>query len=153
MSLKFATIFHSKTFDILCKQWYIARMGEIINTSGTEVISTKEKKMVDAGLTREKSYRKIVDMMDAKVMTLDKFGGEHLAEDNSTQLRAAEMHLKMTGDIRPETLVDNRTVNISGVSAELANGLLHMLKDVASQLTALRSSGQQTGEIIDVEVS
>ena len=120
------------------------------NTIPTEVMTIKEQKMALAGLTREKSYKKLVDMHDAQVMTLDKFGEEHFAPDNTTQLRAAEMLLKMTGDIRPETVIDNRTVNISGISNELGEGLLHMLKDVAGQLSALRVSGQQTGEIIDV---
>jgi hypothetical protein len=118
-----------------------------------ELLSPKEQKMASVGLTREKSYKKLVEMHDAQVMTLDKFGGEHFAPDNSTQLRAAEMMLKMTGDIRPETVVDNRVVNISGVSNQVVEGLLHMVKDVADQLRALKSSGQQTGEIIDVSIT
>src|ERR1700741_633590 len=123
-----------------------------IDNISMEILSPKEQKMALVGLTREKAYKKLVDMHDAKVMTLDKFGGEHFAPDNPTQLRAAEMLLKMTGDIKPETLIDNRQVNLSGISTELVTGLLHMVKDVAEQLKLLRTNGQQTGEIIDVTI-
>jgi hypothetical protein len=116
-----------------------------------EVLTPKELRMEKAGATREAAYKVLVEGLSAETMTLDKFGGEHVAPDNPSRLRASEMILKMRGDIRPETVVDNRTVNISGVSGEVTSQLLHMVKDVAMQLAALRTSGQQTGEIIDVE--
>jgi hypothetical protein len=47
-------------------------------------------------------------------------------------------------------VVDNRTVTVSGVSDEVMTGLLHMVRDVAEQLKALRVNGCQTGEVIDV---
>ncbi len=118
-------------------------------TNSVEVLSAKEKKMVEAGLTREKSYRKIVDMMEAKTMVLDKFGGEHYSEDNPTQLRAAEMHLKMTGDIKPENFTENKIVNIS-ISNDKFNTMVNWVKDMTAQLASLKVSGQQTGEIIDI---
>jgi nicotinate-nucleotide pyrophosphorylase len=114
-----------------------------------EILSPKEKKMVEAGLTREKSYRKIVDMMEAKTMVLDKFGGEHFSEDNPTQLRAAEMHLKMTGDIKPENFTENKVVNVN-ISSGAFDKMVEWVKDMRAQMVALKSSGQQTGEIIDV---
>ena len=119
----------------------------------TEVQTPKEKKMAVAGLTREASYRNLEELTRAEVMTLDKFGGEHLAADNPTRLRANEIILKMTGDISPEKVIDNRVINISGIPTDVVNSMLHMVKDVAMQLSALRTSGQQTGEIIDVTVT
>lgn len=113
-------------------------------------MTPKEYRMEKAGLTREAAYKKTVEMMSAQVMTLDKFGGEHFAPDNPTQLRATEMVLKMRGDIRPDVQVDNRIVNISGITIDVVNGLTEMVRDVSDQLKALRTSGQQTGEIIDV---
>ena len=118
----------------------------------TEQLTPKEQRMESAGLTRQKAYGKLVEMCEAQVMTLDKFGGEHVAPDNPTQLRAAEMILKMRGDIRPETVIDNRVVNIAGIPAEVTKGLIEMVADVKAQLEKLQNSGQQTGEIIDVEV-
>ena len=130
-------------------------MQDIIpsENNSVETLTPKETRMEKAGLTREMAYKKVVDMCSAQVMTLDKFGGEHLAEDNPTQLRAAEMILKMRGDIKPETVVDNRVVNITGIDTASVQGLLHMVKDVAQQLSALRESGRQTGEIIDIQAT
>ena len=124
-----------------------------MDNNNIELVTTKEQKLEAAGLTRESAYIKIAKLQSAQVMTLDKFGGEHFADDNPTQLRATEMQLKMIGDIRPETVIDNRVVNISGISNDVVTGLLHMVKDVADQLRALKVDGRQTGEIIDVEVN
>lgn len=106
-----------------------------------ETISPKELKMQVAGLTREKAYKKIVDMHDAQIMTLDKFGGEHFAADNSTQLRAAEMLLKMTGDIKPEGSTTITTNNISITAEEFER--------IVAQYGAPKIL-RQSGEIIDV---
>lgn len=117
-----------------------------------ELFTPKEQRMEKAGATREAAYKVLVDGLTAETMTLDKFGGEHLAPDNPSRLRASEMILKMRGDIRPDTMVDNRTVNINGINNEAVESLLHMVKDVAEQLVSLRTSGRQTGEIIDISI-
>lgn len=116
----------------------------------TEILSPKDMRMEKAGATREVAYKKVVDMLSAKNMTVDKYGDEHFSEDNTTQLRASEMILKMRGEIRPDVVVDNRVVNISGIPKEILTGLIDMVRDVGDQLSSLRTSGQQTGEIIDV---
>jgi len=121
-----------------------------MDNSPAEIISTKEQKMASVGLTREKAYSKLVEMHSAQTMTLDKFGGEHFAPDNSTQLRAAEMLLKMTGDIKPENYTENKIVNIS-ISNDKFDTMVKWVKDMTAQLASLKVSGQQTGEIIDVQ--
>lgn len=117
-----------------------------------EIVQTDKKTlaMQSAGATREAAYKAIVAGLTSKKMTIDKFGDEHFEEDTTNQLRSAEIISRMNGDLKPESVVDNRVVNISGVPTEAVTGLLHMVKDVADQLKALRGSGRQTGEIIDI---
>jgi hypothetical protein len=113
-------------------------------------LSKKELALEKSGASRELAYNKIVAMTKAQVMTLDKFGGEHFAEDNNAQLRASEMILKLNGDLK-DTLVDNRvynnTVNVS--AAELAV-FTDIVKAMNEEIKGLRNSGRQTGEIIDI---
>lgn len=118
-----------------------------------KVIDTKEVAMQKAGATREESYKAIVRGLNSKKMTIDKFGEEHFEEDTTNQLRSAEIISRMNGDLKPDTVVDNRSVsiNMSNVSNEILQGMLDMVKDVKGQLASLRTSGHQTGEIIDVE--
>lgn len=110
----------------------------------------KESAMIAAGATREAAYGAVVRGLTAKKLILDKMGDEHYEEDTTNQLRSAEIISRMNGDLRPETVVDNRVVNISGVPNDVVSGLLHMVKDVADQLRSLRVSGRQTGEIIEI---
>lgn len=116
----------------------------------TEQFSAKDLRMEKSGATRELAYRTIVEACTAETMTLDKFGDEHFAPDHSTRVRAAEMIAKMRGDIRPEVVVDNRQVTVTGVPSDVVAALVELARDVASQLKALSTSGRQTGEIIDV---
>lgn len=126
----------------------VTRLTEVVTTG----MGKKELALEKAGATREVAYKTMVDGLEAESMTVDKFGDEHMTPDHSSRLKAAELISRLNGDLKTETIVDNRTVNISGVGAESIGVLLHMVKDVAEQLRALRSSGQQTGEIIDVTV-
>lgn len=123
---------------------------DIFNSKEVEIFTSKELRMEDAGLTRESAYNKVLEMMNAQIMTLDKFGEEHYSPDNSTQLRATEMVLKMRGEIRPDTVIDNRVVNISGVTSESVTGLLNMVRSAADRIYSMKTNGRQTGEIIDV---
>lgn len=118
----------------------------------TEPLTRKEVALVKAGATREVAYKSFVEALGAETMSLDKFGDEHFAPDHSTRIRAAEMISKLNGDLKAETVVDNRVVNISGVNAEALGGLVQMVSDVKLQLESLRESGRQTGEILDVQV-
>lgn len=114
---------------------------------------SKENSMIKAGATREESYKAIVRGLTCKKMTVDKFGEEHYEDDTTNQLRSAEIISRMNGDLRPETMVDNRVVNISGIPSEAIVSLVDMVKDVSQQLASLRVSGRQTGEIIDVDAN
>lgn len=127
----------------------VTRSGQ----SPLEVLTKKELALQSAGATREIAYKKMVEALEANTMTLDKFGEEHFAADHSSRLKAAELISKLNGDLKTETVIDNRTLNMSCIPTEVVEGLLHMVKDVATQLQALRTSGQQTGEIIDINVS
>lgn len=124
-------------------------MSEIVPV---EALSPKDQRMERAGATRELAYKTFVEGTSAMTMTLDKFGEEHYAPDHSTRIRAGEMIAKMRGDIKPETVVDNRVVNINGVSDDILKGLIGIVADVSQQLRDLKGSGKQTGEIIDVVV-
>lgn len=115
-------------------------------------IESKEVALQKAGATREASYKAIVAGLTCQKMTLDKFGEEHWEADTTNQLRSAEIIARMNGDLRPDTLVDNRQVNVTlgGVSTEILTGMLEMVADVKKQLAGLKGSGHQTGEIIDI---
>lgn len=116
-------------------------------------VETSDKKTValtKAGATREIAYTTMVNALTAESMTVDKMGDEHFTPDHQSRLKAAELISRLNGDLRTDVVVDNRVVNISGVSTEVVTGLLHMVKDVADQLRGLKAGGQQTGEIIDV---
>jgi hypothetical protein len=60
------------------------------------------------------------------------------------------MLLKMTGDIKPENYTENKIVNIS-ISNDKFDTMVKWVKDMTAQLASLKVSGQQTGEIIDVQ--
>lgn len=117
------------------------------------LVDTKDTALAKAGATRKVAYETMVAGLRAKTMTLDKFGQEHFSDDHTSRLRAAELISKLNGDLKTETTVDNRVVNISGVSEDVVRGLIQVVDDVGKQLTALRTSGKQTGEIIDVTVT
>lgn len=127
-----------------------------VEAPSTEIACTgmgkKELALERAGATRDIAYKTMVAGLDAESMTVDKFGLEHTTPDHSSRLKAAELISRLNGDLKNETVVDNRTVNINSIDTEAFTSLLHMVKDVASQLQALRTSGQQTGEIIDISV-
>ena len=116
-------------------------------------LTKKELAIEKSGARRELAYGKLVEMTSAKNVILDKFGGEHEVPDNPTQLRAAELILKVNNDLKEGgILVENKTINVA-VSPEALKDMLHMVKDVADQLRGLRSNGRQTGEIIDVSIT
>ncbi len=132
--------------------WYIVVMEN--NIISAEPLTPKEIRMEKAGATREAAYKAVVDGLSAEVMTLDKYGAEHTAPDNSTRIRSAEMILKMRGDIKPENSVDarvyNTQINITPEELKVFSGIVNSMKE---EIKNLRGSGRQTGEIIDVSVA
>ncbi len=117
-----------------------------------ENLSPKDLAMINAGATREASYKAIVSGLTCQKMTVDKFGEEHWEPDTTNQLRSAEIISRMNGDLKPDTLVDNRsvTVNTNGVSSAELREFMDMIGSVKQQLLGLKDSGSQTGEIIDI---
>ncbi len=117
-------------------------------------IDKKTEAMIAAGATREAAWKAVVAGLTAKKLTVDKFGEEHYEEDTTNQLRSAELIARGIGDLKPETLVDNRqvSINVSNISKEVFEGLIDMVSDVKKQLAVLKQSGHQTGEIIDIAV-
>lgn len=116
----------------------------------TPSMGRKEKALQGAGATREVAYKAMVDGLSAMTMTLDKFGDEHFAEDHTARLKSAELISKLNGDLKESAVTDNRSVTIN-IGAEGLSALVEVVKDMNMQLAMLKSSGQQTGEIIDVE--
>lgn len=123
-----------------------------MNDLTTEGLTKKEIAILESGATRERAYNKLVEMTDARNIVLDKFGEEHSVPDNPTQLRAAELILRVNNDLKEGVTIENKTVNISGVSEKMVGGLLDMVKDMTAQLKALKANGCQTGEILDAEI-
>ena len=114
-----------------------------------ENLSLKERRMELAGATREAAYKALVEGLKSEVMVLDKFGGEHLTPDTNARLRASELILKMRGDIRAENVVENKVINIT-IDQVRFDSMINWVKDMNFQLKELKTSGQQTGEIIDI---
>ena len=113
------------------------------------VTSKKELALAKAGATREASYKAMVDGLTSKRMTVDKFGDEHWEDDTTNRLKSAELISRLNGDLKESPTVDNRSVVIN-VGADALAVLMEMGQDIKRQLDALPTSGQQTGEIIDI---
>lgn len=118
-----------------------------------EPLGKKELALNKAGATRENAYNAMVEALKATIVKYDR-DGECLGEspDYSTRLKSAELISRLNGDLKDTLTVDNRTVVITGVSADVVKVLTDMVKDVGEQLRALRGNGMQTGEIIDVQL-
>lgn len=117
-----------------------------------EILGKKEIALNKAGATREAAYKAYVEALSATVVKYDR-DGECLGEniDHATRIKAADSISRLNGDMKDVLTVDNRVVNISGVSDEVVKGLMDMVRDVSEQLAQLNGSGRQTGEIIDVQ--
>ena len=111
----------------------------------------KELALEKAGATRERAYMTMVAGLEAESMTVDKFGDEHMTPDHGSRLKAAELISRLNGDLKEQPSIDARSVTIN-VGAESVTELLNMVADVAQQLRNLKTSGQQTGEILDVSI-
>lgn len=107
-----------------------------------ETVDTKIKVMISAGATREKSWVAVAKALNATKMTVDKHGEEHVEEDHTVRLRAAELIARATGDIKPDGAISVISNTITITAAEFKNLL------EADRKT--RPAGQ-SGEIIDVQ--
>lgn len=116
--------------------------------------SKKDIALAKVGATREIAYRAAVEALSARSMTVDKFGEEHFIEDHGNRLKAAEFIAKMNGDLKENAVnIDNRVVNVSGITSAVLEEFIKVAKSIDEKLASLRTSGQQTGEIIDVEAA
>lgn len=119
----------------------------------TSVNTLKERRMDSVGASREKSYKAMADGLTAtKVIALDKFGTTAEEPDHAMRLKSAELIARINGDLKPETLMDQRSVivNTNGMTPQMMSDMLEMIRGVRTQLNFLKESGSQTGEIIDV---
>ena len=103
----------------------------------------KIEALKEAGATREAAYAVLVDKLQAKTMVVDKFGDEHFADDNATQLRASELISRLHGDLR-----DGATTNIN-ISAPQITITKDEFAALLEEDRKFKKLGQ-TGEIIDV---
>lgn len=117
----------------------------------TPLVETKKDlAMHKAGASREASYKAMAEGLKARRVSVQKDGSTVDEPDHMTRLKAAEMIARVNGDMKQsEVTVDNRKVNITGVPSEMVTSLLAMVSDVKAQIEGLRSSGRQTGDIID----
>lgn len=70
--------------------------------------------------------------------------------DMPTRHKYMTSALEVLRMVKKETVMPVATAVNINIGGEALGELLHMVKDVAGQLRALGTSGQQTGEIIDV---
>lgn len=114
---------------------------------GTEIenISKREASLNTAGATKKAAYAKIVEKLKATNITVDKFGDEHVSDDNSTQLRASELILRLHGDIKPDGAVINNVVTTIMVTSDEMRGYIEEARKLRTY-----NNKEQTGEIIDV---
>lgn len=116
-----------------------------------EKLSKKDLALKTAGATRELAYKTLVEACQATIIKYDR-DGEYLGEqaDYATRVKAAESISRLNGDLREQVMV-GANVTVINIGSDALQGLMIMVKDVAEQLSALRTSGQQTGEIIDIQ--
>lgn len=112
----------------------------------TEPITKREVALNTAGATKKVAYAKIVEKLDAKSITVDKYGEEHISDDNTTQLRASELILRLHNDIKPDGAVTN--ILVTGPICTSAEMIQYVEENRRLRTPKPR---QQTGEIIDVE--
>lgn len=138
-------------------------MSELVNmetSSGAEfggkkslpVEVRKEIALSRAGATREVAYKAIVEGLNSETMVLDKFGNEHYTPDTTSRLRAAEMISKLNGDLKNDGATTQVSINIGATPDEI-KALIDMADDVKRQVASLRTSGRQTGDIIDATIA
>ena len=117
-----------------------------------ENLSKKEIALNKAGATRERAYKAYVEALGATITKYDREGDVLGVEpDFPTRIKAADSISRLNGDMKEGVLVDNRQINIGTITVESMSILINTVKDVNEQLRLLPISGQQTGEIIDVE--
>ena len=110
------------------------------------LLSKREITLNKSGATKKVAYEKIVEKLSATSMTLDKFGEEHISDDNVAQLKATELILKLHNDIKPDGAVTNVTNNVIVVSSDEMKGYIE-----ESRKLRRINANEQTGEIIDVQ--
>lgn len=116
-----------------------------------EELSKKEIALNNSGATREAAYRAYADALSATTIKYDRDGesmGAH--PDYQTRIKAADSISRLNGDMKADGSVTVQTINIS-VGKEEIKALLNMASDVREQLSQLKVSGKQTGEVIDVQ--
>lgn len=115
-----------------------------LETIPEQPLSRREIQLNTAGATKQAAYAKVVEKLDAKSITVDKYGEEHISDDNTTQLRASELILRLHNDIKPDGSITNVVTTINVSSDEM--------KGYIEEARRLRQVDQreQTGEIIDV---
>lgn len=108
------------------------------------------KRLKDAGIDERRPFEMLAKLANSQKMTLDKYGKEHLEEDNGTQLKVAELVLKLTGQLerRVEEVKDLSVVH------KMAPEDIDRLENIAAELKGLenrlKTDKIQQGKIIEV---
>jgi hypothetical protein len=123
-------------------------MNEIESYRST--LQVVEKELKEAGIDGKKPFTVLARLLDAKKMTVDKYGDEHIEEDNTAQAKAVEVVLRLRrlldnklDDVRSQTLVVQ-------VSPEDVNRLENITRELKQLQEKLDTDKTQKGKIIDV---
>lgn len=89
----------------------------------------------DAGISESKPFEVLARLLDAKKMTVDKYGEEHYEEDNTAQGKAVELALRL------KRLLDNKLADFGPVAVQhhLAPDDIARLEGIAKELKTLES--------------
>lgn len=105
-----------------------------------------------AGIKEGDEFKALAKLLQARKMTVDKFGEEHWEDDNTAIGRGVELTLRL------RRLLDNKVEEVKALSVEhrLAPGDIERLESITRELKSLESRLKtdkiQQGEVIDATV-
>lgn len=117
------------------------------------ILTRKEKAMEEAGIGRADKYAALARGLKARKSVPLKDGSVLEEDDIPTQIRAVDIINSMDGDRKADIGTSVGAVNITINNSEEIRELLRMADDVRGQLSQLKMSGKQTGEVIDVKAN
>jgi len=116
--------------------------------------SDKDKALASSGITLDKTFASLYEHLTAMVeeVSYDNTGRATVKMVNNwpVQEKAQEKILRVTGAIKADPAPMSVVVKIEATAQEVKE-LVAMAMDVKGQLSSLRVSGRQTGEVIDVK--
>ena len=112
-----------------------------------------ERELKAAGIEDKKPFQVLARLLDAKKMTVDKFGEEHFEDDNTAQSKALELVLRL------KKLLDNKVedIKVQAVFIQPTTADISRLESITLELKQLQerlnTNSEHKGKIIEVEYS